>query len=939
MKHVFRNLILIATVLCCYQQAFAQQMSSPLPLDRAVRIGKLKNGLTYYIRKNSLPADRADFYIAQEVGSIQEDSTQRGLAHFLEHMCFNGTTHFPGDALKQYLERIGVKFGKNLNAYTSIDETVYNISNVPVTTPGAVDSCLLILHDWSNGLILDSVEIDKERGVINEEWRTRMSATERFQEKMLPAIFAGTKYATCFPIGTMDVVMNFKPQTLREYYEKWYRPDLQGIFIVGDIDVDVVESKITEIFSDIPSHPSAAERIYYPVHDNKEPIIFIAQDKEQPEIQVIVFNKHATTPDDQKNNIDYLTQQYIIELTCDILNDRLEELVQTARSPFVYAETYDDDFFVAKTKDAFTAVMVCKEDAIDTGIVALLRELERARQFGFTHTEYDRARAKYLRELESNFNERDKRKNEEYINEYVRHFLDKEPIPGIENKYAIISRMAPEITIEVVNEMMKSLITDSNQVVAVFGPEKEKFKMPTENDIKDILKEVKAEKLSAYVDKTSSEPLMSRLPKDGKIISENKNERFGTTELKLANGVKVIIKKTNFKTDEILMKGLSLGGSSLFPDSEIINIKGLEAVAIGGLGNFSAINIEKVLVGKKAIARYEIDDKTETVSGSCSSKDFETMMQLTYLTFTAPRKDEVAFTSYKDRLRSALLNQEMDPKVAFSDSINQALRMGHPRSIRLKADMIDLMDYDKILDMYNDRYKDASDFTFIFVGNLNVKKLKPYIARYLGALPAINREETFKDNKMKYRKGAYRNEFIRQQETVKASNFICFTGTCKYDLKNEILMDMTTQILDLVYTGKVREDEGGTYGVYVGGNLSKYPKEVVGLQILFDTAPAKRDKLMKTIFTEIDNLVKAGPSETNLKKVKEYMLKKHTEDLKENDYWIETVGEHLFTGMDRNGDYEKLVKSFTVKDIQDFASDLFKQKNEIEVSMISPENK
>lgn len=937
MKHLFRSLILIAVVLCCnFQQALAQQMP-PLPVDKDVRIGTLDNGLTYYIRKNALPANRADFYIAQKVGSIQEDSTQRGLAHFLEHMCFNGTTHFPGDALKQYLERIGVKFGENLNAYTSVDETVYNISNVPVTTPGAIDSCLLILHDWSNDLTLDPKEIDKERGVINEEWRTRMSAIQRFQEKMLPVMFEGTKYATCFPIGTMDIVMNFKPQTLRDYYEKWYRPDLQGIVVVGDIDVDAVEAKIKKVFADIPAQPNAAERIYYPVNDNKEPIVLVAQDKEQPHIQAIIFNKHEATPDEQKNNVGYLAQNYATELISNMLNARLNELTQVADPPYIYAGTYDDDFFVAKTKDAFTGVVVCKEDAVDKGIATLLREMERARRFGFTATEYNRARAEYLRQLESAYNERDKRKNEEYVDEYVRHFLDKEPIPGIDNEYALVSQMAPAIPVEALNQMMKALVTDSNQVVAVFGPEKEGLKMPTEEAIRNILKEVKAEELTPYVDKVSDEPLMKEAPKGGKIVAETKNDRFGTTELTLSNGVKVIIKKTDFKADEILMKGVSPGGSSLFPDSEIINIEGLDAVEVGGLGNFSAVDLEKVLAGKKASVSYGIGDKTETINGSCSPKDFETMMQLTYLTFTAPRKDDDAFASYKNRSKAALLNQEMNPRVAFSDSINKALMMGHPRSIRIKADMIDKMDYDKILAMYKDRYKDASDFTFIFVGNVDVEKMKPSIAEYLGALPAINRKETFKDNKMEYRKGVYKNEFVRKQETAKASNFICFTGACRYDLRNDILLDMTSQILDLVYTEKVREEEGGTYGVYVGGNLSKYPKEVAGLQIIFDTAPEKRENLMKIIFAEIENLSKNGPSETNLNKVKEYMLKKHTENLKENKYWLGAIDEYLFTGVNREGDYEKTVNSITAQDIRKFADNLFKQKNEVEVSMISPE--
>ena len=937
MKHLFRSLLVIALIVCCnFQQALAQQQP-PIPVDPNVRIGKLDNGLTYYIRKNNLPANRADFYIAQKVGSIQEEENQRGLAHFLEHMCFNGTTHFPGDALKQYLERIGVKFGENLNAYTSVDETVYNISNVPVNTPGAIDSCLLILHDWSNDLTLDPKEIDKERGVINEEWRTRMSAMQRFQEKLLPAMFAGTKYATCFPIGTMDVVMNFKPQTLRDYYEKWYRPDLQGVVVVGDIDVDAVEAQIKKLFADVPAQPNAAKREYYPVNDNNEPIVLIAQDKEQPHIQAIIFNKHKATPDSEKDKIGYLVQNYATDLINNMLNARLNELLQAANPPYIYAESYDEDFFVAKTKQAFTGIVVCKEDAVESGIATLIREMERARRFGFTESEYQRARAEYLRNMESAYNERDKRKNDEYIDEYVRHFLDNEPIPGIENEYGIITQIAPGISVEPLNMMMQTLVTDTNQVVAIFGPEKENLKMPTEDAIKKILQDVKAEKLTPYVDKVSDEPLMKEAPEGGKIISEQKDDVFGTTMLTLSNGVKVIIKKTDFKADEITMKGVSLGGSSLFPNSEVININGLDAVSVGGLGNFSSVDLEKVLAGKRASVGYGIGDKTETVNGYCSPKDFETMMQLTYLTFTAPRRDDDAFASYKNRNKAAWLNQEMNPMTAFGDSVTYALQMGHPRTLRIKSDMIDKMDYDKILAMYQDRFKDAGDFTFIFVGNVDVEEMKPLIAEYLGALPSINREESFKDNKIEYRKGIYKNEFIREQETAKASNFVSFVGACKYDLRNTILMNMTCQVMDLVYTEKVREDEGGTYSVYVGGNLSKYPKEIAGLQIVFDTAPSKREKLMKIIFAEIEHIAKEGPSETNLNKVKEFMLKKHAEDLKENGYWMGSIDEYLFTGMNPVKDYEQTVNSITAKDIQKFADDLFKQKNEVEVSMISPE--
>lgn len=937
MKHLLRSLWIVAFIVSCnLHQVFAQQMP-PIPVDKNVRIGKLNNGLSYYIRKNSLPANRADFYIAQKVGSIQEEENQRGLAHFLEHMCFNGTTHFPGDALKQYLERIGVKFGENLNAYTAIDETVYNISNVPVTTPGAIDSCLLILHDWSNDLTLDTKEIDKERGVINEEWRTRMSAVQRFQEKMLPVMFAGTKYATCFPIGTMDVVMNFKPQTLRDYYEKWYRPDLQGIVVVGDIDVDAIEAQIKKMFSDIPVQPNAAKREYFPVNNNKEPIVLIYQDKEQPNVQAIIFNKHDATPDDQKGNMGYLMQNYATSLITSMLNARLNELVQTANPPYIYAGTYDNDFFVAKTKEAFTGVVVCKEDAIENGIATLLRETERARLFGFTETEYNRARAEYLRQLESAYNEREKRKNEEYVNEYVRHFLDNEPIPGIENEYTILNQIAPAIPLTALNQMMQELVTDSNQVVAIMGPQKEGVKMPSEEAIKQMIKDIKAEKLTAYVDKVSDEPLMKAAPKGGKIVSEKTDNVFGSTMLTLSNGVKVILKKTDFKADEIQMRGVSLGGSSLYPNSEIININGLDAVRVGGLGNFSAVNLEKVLAGKKASVSYGIGDKTETVNGNCSPKDFETMMQLTYLTFTAPRRDEEAFASYKNRNKASLMNMEMNPRVAFSDSIQSGIYMNHPRKVRIKAEMIDQMSYDKILSMYQDRFKDASDFTFIFVGNVDIEKMKPLIVEYLGALPSINRKETFKDNKMNMRQGSYKNEFIRKQETTKASNFVFINGACKYDLRNNILLSMTSQILDLVYTTKVREDEGGTYGVYTGGQLMKYPKEQAVLQIIFETAPAKREKLMKIIFAELDNLAKNGPSESDLQKVKEFMLKKHAEDLKENSYWLGSIDEYLFTGMNSIKEYEQIVNNISVKDLQKFTNDLFKQKNEIEISMISPD--
>ena len=937
MKKLTRFLLAAVLLLSCgLSQAVAQQMP-PIPVDPNVRIGTLPNGLTYYIRHNALPENRADFYIAQKVGSIQEELDQLGLAHFLEHMCFNGTTNFPGNKVISYLESIGVKFGVNLNAYTSIDETVYNISNVPVTTPGAIDSCLLILHDWSNDLSLEEQEIDKERGVINEEWRTSMTAGQRLMERSLPQMYPGTKYATCFPIGTMDVVMNFPYQTLRDYYETWYRPDLQGIVVVGDINVDEIEAKIKTMFSDIPAQPEAKERIYYPVPDNKEPIIVIEQDKEQPYVQALFYSKHAATPNSEKGNLGYLVEDYAKDMITTMLNTRLAELAQLPNPPFIYAGTQDANFFVAKTVDALFGIAVCQENNIEGGISALVTEIERAREFGFTESEYARARAEYLRNLESAYNERDKVKNEPYAQQYVRHFLDNEPIPGIENEYAIISQIAPNIPVAALNQMIQVMVTDSNQVLTVFAPEKEGLVLPTKAALAELITSINKEELTPYVDTASDEPLMAEKPKGGKIVSEKALPMFGATELTLSNGVKVILKDTDFKADQILMKGVSFGGSSLFPNEEVINFKSLDAISVGGLGNFSAIDLDKALAGKKASVNFFIGDKTEGVNANCSPQDLETMLQLTYLTFTAPRRDEDAFASYKNRTKASLQNLELNPRVALNDSIQTAIYENHPRAVRLTADMIDQIDYDKLMEMYMNRFEDASDFTFIMVGNIDIEKDKELIAEYLGALPVTNRKETFKDNKMNIRKGIYTNEFTRQQENPKTTNVVFYSGSCPFTEKNNIMMSMTYQILNLIYTEKVREDEGGTYGVGVYGSVVKYTKPQFIFQIQFDTAPSKSDKLMEIIYAEIDQLAKDGPSIENLNKVKEYMLKKYSEDLKENRYWMNSIDEYIYTGVDLMANYEQMVNSITVKDIQKFAHMLFSQKNRIKIGMTSPE--
>ena len=930
LKKLFTALLVLGSAALASAQQ--QPQMPPIPTDPKVRIGKLENGLTYYIRHNELPEDRADFYIAQKVGSILEEENQRGLAHFLEHMCFNGTTNFPGKALINYLETIGVRFGENLNAYTSIDETVYNIANVPVIRDGIVDSCLLILHDWANDLTLDPKEIDNERGVIHEEWRTGQGAMMRMYEQALPKAFEGSKYGHRLPIGTIEVIDNFPYQALRDYYEKWYRPDQQGIVVVGDVDVDKVEAKIKEIFSPIEMPANAAERVYEKVPDNKEPIITIAKDKEQPSTMIYIWHKHPATPNEAKGNIGYLVQNYIFSMIAKMLNARLDELRQNANPPYIMAVTEDTDFLLAKTTQAFAGIAVSKEDGIPTAISALVREIERARKFGFTASEYARAKADYLRALESAYNEREKVRNGQYVQEYIRHFIDNEPIPGIEMEYTLMNQLAPNIPVEAINSILPQLITDENIVINIFGPDKEGMVYPTEAEILDVLNKTKAEEITAYVDKVSDEPLMKETPKAGKIVKTEEGA-FGSTVLTLSNGVRVVVKNTDFKADEIRMSAFSPGGTSIFGTGEALQVKMLNSVAgLGGLGNFSNVDLEKVLAGKKASISASVNGLTERVNGSCSPKDFETLMQLVYLTFTAPRMDDAAFESFKQRTKASLANQEADPSIALVDTLNKEMYGNHPMAMRVKAEMIDQIDYNRIMEMYKDRFKEAGDFTFLFVGNINLEEAKPLIETYLGGLPTINRKENFKDIKLDIQKGTRKNLFEKQMETPKATVLNIISGNCPFNLKNSLLMTMLSQIMDMVYTETIREKEGASYGVGTVGQIN-YPKEEAIFQIVFDTDPTKREKMEQIVMTELQKVAQEGPRPEHLAKVKEFLLKKHIENNKENSYWLGQLDSYYWNNTDMNTDYEKLVNEMTVEDVKNFTKALLDQGNIIEVTM------
>ena len=937
LKRLFTTLLVLGSVVIASAQQ--QPQMPPIPTDPNVRIGKLENGLTYYIRHNELPEDRADFYIAQKVGSILEEENQRGLAHFLEHMCFNGTTNFPGKGIINWLETIGVRFGENLNAYTSIDETVYNINNVPVIRDGIVDSCLLILHDWANDLTLAEAEIDNERGVIHEEWRTGQGAMMRMYEQALPKAFEGSKYGHRLPIGTIEVIDNFPYQALRDYYETWYRPDQQGIVVVGDINVDKVEAKIKELFSPIQMPANAPERKYEQVPDNKEPIITIAKDKEQPSTIIYIWHKHPATPNEAKGNIGYLVQNYMFSMISSMMHARLEELRQSANPPFIQAASGDSDFLLAKTTEAFVGMAVSKDDGIPTALSTLVREIERARKFGFTASEYARAKADYLLMLESAYKERDKMKNNQYVQEYIRHFIDNEPIPGIETEYALMNQLAPNIPVEAINSILPQLIKDENIVINIFGPDKEGMVYPTEAEILDILNKTKAEEITAYVDKVSDEPLMKEAPKAGKIVKTEEGP-FGSTALTLSNGVRVVLKTTDFKADEIRMRAFSPGGTSVFGTKEALQLKMLNSVAgLGGLGNFSNVDLEKVLAGKKATIGATVSGLSEGLNGSCSPKDLETLLQLTYLSFTAPRMDEEAFESFKQRTKASLANQEANPMTALTDTLQMEMYGDHPLAGRVKAEMIDQLDYNRIMEMYKDRFKEAGDFTFLFVGNINLEEAKPLIETYLGGLPTINRKENYQDIQLNIRKGTHKNLFEKQMETPKATVLNIISGNCEYNLKNDLLMTMLSQTMSMVYLETVREKEGASYGVSAFGQLSRGIKDEALFQIYFDTDPAKREKMEQIVMSELQKVAQEGPRPEHLAKVKEFLLKKHIEDAKENSYWLGQLNNYYWYKTDMNTDYEKLVNDLTAEDVKNFTKALLDQGNIIEITMTAKEAK
>lgn len=935
MKHF---LTIVALFFAC--NIYAQQ--GKIDNDNTIRKGILPNGMTYYIRHNAQTKGVADFYIAQKVGSILEEKRQRGLAHFLEHMAFNGTKHFPGNTLQPgivaWCESVGIKFGANLNAYTSVDQTVYNISAAPVTREGVIDSCLLILNDWSHELLLTDKEIDKERGVIEEEWRTRRSgmAMQRLSEQAMPIIYAGTKYSDCMPIGNIDIVRTFPYNDLRDYYSKWYRPDLQAIIVVGDINEDKIEEKIKKLFAKIPLPQNPAHRIYYPIGNNEKMILYTATDKEQPTVNFTLYMKRDVTPKQERNTIQNYADDYKTNILRMAINDRLEELSRTKNAPFISASVRSGNFFLASTKDAFELSGVLKEGKALEAIQLLVGEVERARANGITIDELKRGKAEMLSYAENDYNDRSNRRNGEFVEQCVQNFLEETPIIEPEKELEIVRKLDKTVTIDDVNALAKTIITNQNQVVTMFGPDKNTFKMPTNSSIENAILKAQKQHYTPYkTQNTLTERLITKLPKPGSIISE-RTYKYGYTEFTLSNGLKVYVRPTNFEPDEVNLKLFSLGGKNIYPDSEMPNLTYLMAGAtIGGVAQYNDLTLEKMLAGKTATVTPFIDNDTRGMAGTSNVKDTKTLLELVYLYFTQPRKDPQAFKNLMEQQQEFLTNAHVNPMLAYNDTLHKVAYATN-RMASMDKEQLKRVNYNRIMHIYKELFANAANFKLILTGNININKLRPLLCQYIATLPSNNAKETIGTYEPKLVDGKKTYIFHKKQTTPTAITTIVIKGKMEYNNRNELLMDAIGQLLRIVYTEKVREDKGGTYSVQVSGDLQHHPNDEALLRIAFQTDPQKYNDLIPIVYKELEKMATEGPSQQDLDKVKAYELKVYNQVLRMNNYWEYVLYTDLYNGIDVDTDFRYIVENMTCDDIRTTLRNLLNQNNCIEVTMTQP---
>ncbi len=904
-------------------------LDQKMPVDPKITVGELANGLRYYIRENREPANRAELRLVVKAGSVLEDEDQLGLAHVVEHMAFNGSKHFPKQKLVDFMESIGMRFGPDLNAFTGFDETMYMLK-IPTDSPGIMENAFLILEDWAAGLTFDPKAIDKERGIIVEEWRLGQGADARMRDRQFPVLFRGSRYAERMPIGKKEVIETFKYETLKRFYRTWYRPDLMAVIAAGDFDRARMEELIKRHFASIPVPPDAPPRPTYPVPDHDETLFAIATDKETSESVVAVYHK---LPLRDQSTVGAYRQMLVERLFNSMLNERLSEITQKPDAPFLGAISSEGRFI--GSKEVYVLSALVKDGGIAGGLRALYTEGERVARFGFTATELERQKSEMMRVFENALAEKETEDSGTYAQEFSRSFLEEEPTPGIQYEYDLHVHFLPGITLDETNRLAKEWMTENNRVIMVNAPDKAGVAVPGEKELLAVLEEVKRNEIAPYEDTTTDAPLLPEMPAPGAIVSRRTIEAAGVTEWTLSNGVRVVLKPTAFKEDEILLRAISAGGVSLASEESLVPANTADqVVAAGGLGAFSAVALQKKLAGKAVFIRPSIGELEEGLSGKASPKDAEDLFQLIYLTFTAPRPDPVVFDVIKSQLKTFLENRDKDPETVFSDTLRKTMQRDQPRFRPMTVADISEMDLQKSLAFYRDRFADASDFTFIFVGKLDLDKLEPLVCRYLASLPSLRRTETWRDWRVAPPEGVVKKTVEKGVEP-KSLTAIVFSGQFKSDPGHRIAIRAAGQVLETRLRKLLREKLSGTYDVSVQPAYSKIPREEYRITIDLGADPARMGEMTQAIFREIKRLKKSGPTEKEVDEIRLAESRDYETNSRLNGWWMAQLAERYRTGEDTAGLtlFPESLKLLTTKAVKEAARTYFNTKRYVQVTL------
>ena len=872
--------------------ATGQDLKSPIPLSPEVRYGTLPNGMKYYVQKNAKPEKRAELRLAVNAGSLLEDDDQQGLAHFLEHMCFNGTESFPGNEIDDYLESVGVKFGPHLNAYTSFDETVYMIQ-VPTDKPEIMAKGLKIMEEWAHKVAFDKEELEKERGVVIEEWRLRLGADNRMREKTFPVLLNNSRYSQRLPIGKKEVLESFKRETMLRYYKDWYRPDLMAVAIVGDVDPDKMVESVKAIFGKIPAHKSPKTRTEYAVEAHKEPRAVVATD---PEARYTALTLAYKKPPITTKTVDDFRRNLVESLFTDMLNNRLREYTNKENPPFMFCYTYVGGF--VRNVSAFAGQAFVTEGNALKALETITTEFQRALRHGFTASELDRAKADLLKKYEQAFLEKDKTESDNIVGGYVQHFLQQEPAPGPEFIYQTAKSLLPGIKSEEANAVAKVWITDENFVISLTGPEKIKETLPDETALLKAYNAAKNKPVEPYQDSDLAKPIVNGEPKPGKVVREKLIKEIGVTEWTLENGARVVLKPTDFKNDEIQFMAHSPGGYSLYDKDEIFEAKVCtQIINASGVGNYNQSDLEKKLAGKEVYVRVGLDEMKETMSGSCTPEDLSTLFEMLYGYFTQPRKDPDAFKAWQSKTNSWIANKSSSPDGVFNDTVAAVTNNYHPHAAPLTIEQVNNFELAKIFEIYTQRFADAGDFTFVFVGKFEPQSIKPWVEKYVGGLPSVGRTESGKDHNIRSPKGKTYRKVLKGKED-QSSVFVQFHGEIKWDAHERMKLKATQDVLNLMLRESMREEKGGVYGVRCYATAVRDPYSHYRFTISFGCAPANVEMLLNTLHNDIKTLIEQGPSDKNMTKIREIFKRETETGLQENDFWLSKLDAAYWYGLD-----------------------------------------